>query len=111
MPAGNTLGSRKWFKYTSDGGTDYSFLTDVDLGTAGGATQDATLPNFPRRFQPRVVFIEATIGGVKVRKNLIVSDPASALYTAVTTQNVTIDGTAFATSGRRGEQVSFPSNA
>lgn len=111
MPAGNTLGVRKWFEYVADNGTSYSYLTDVDLGTAGGGSQDATLPNFPRRFKPRVVFIQATISGVKVSKNLIISDPASTLYTSVTTQTVTIDGTAFATSGRRGEQVSFPSNS
>jgi hypothetical protein len=111
MPVGNTLGVRKWFKYTSDAGTDYSYLTDLDLGTAAGATQDATLPNFPRRFKPRVVFLQATIGGKVSTKSLIIPTNTSAIYTPVTTQNVTIDTTAFATTGRKGEQVSFPSNA
>jgi hypothetical protein len=110
MP-GNSLGSRKWYKYEADSGVSYSYLTDVDLGAASGATADASFPNFPKRFKPRVVFIEGVSAtGQKLRKMLIVPTNDSTLYSPQTTQVVNIDAIAFSTTGRRGEKVSFPSN-
>lgn len=107
MP-GNTLGARSYYKYVADDGNIYSYLTDVDLGAAGGGLNDATFPNFPRRFKPRVVFVESMIGGKKVRKNLIVALPQSPVYMSSVTQLLAIDGTSFYTTGRRGEKASFP---
>jgi hypothetical protein len=111
MP-GNSLGARKWYKYTADSGTIYSYLTDVDLGVAAGAVEDASYPNLPRRFKPRVVFCEGlNAAGKKIRKNVIVPEPDNTLYVLQTTQVALIDAQAFKTTGRRGEHVSFPSNA
>lgn len=109
MP-GNALGARTWYLYEADSGVSYSYLTDTDLGTAAGSTADASFPNFPRRFKPRIVFVEATVAGKKLRKNIIVPTNDSTLYSPQTTQVITIDGVAFGTTGRRGEKVSFPSN-
>lgn len=108
--AGNTLGVRKYFRYTGDSGTDYSYLTDNDLGTAAGATPDDSLPNFPRRFKPRIVYVETTISGVISRKALIVPTTDSTLYAPLTSQIITIEGQVFKTTGRRGEKASFASN-
>jgi hypothetical protein len=110
MP-GNSLGSRKWYKYTGDSGVTYSYLTDVDLGDIAGAVADATFPNMPRRFKPRIVHVEGTSAtGQKLRKKIIVPDPDSTLYAPQTSQVVNIDGIAFQTTGRRGEVATFPSN-
>lgn len=111
MP-GNALGDRQWYLYEADSGISYSYLTDSDLATAAGATPDATSPNFPRRFKPRVVFVQGTSAtGQVLRKELIIPTNDSSLYSPQTTQTVTIDGVAFSTTGRRGEKVSFPSNS
>lgn len=110
MP-GNTLGTRKWFGYTSDTGETYSFLTDNDLGVAAGATPDVSSPNFPRRFKPRVLFVQATIAGKIVSKSLIIPTADSSLFASSVSQSVTVDTTAFTSTGRRGESVSFPRNA
>lgn len=106
--AGNTLGIRRYFKYTSDTEEDYSILTDNDLGVAAGLTLDDTNPPPPRRFKPRVVYCEATIAGKKVRKALICNSDSTLFDDSA--QTVTIDGTAFKTTGRRGEKFSFGGN-
>lgn len=105
--AGNTLGQRGYFQYVDDNGSIYNILTDVDLGNAGDLTEATTgADQLPRRFRPRGVYCEATIGGVIVRKFLVCSDTAAA-YSTNSSTNVTIDGTVFQTTGRRGERVSF----
>lgn len=106
--AGNTLGVRRYYKYTSDTGTDYSILTDKNLGDAAGLELADGFPPVPRRFKPRAVFCEATIEGVKVRKALICQGD-STLY-ADGSQDVVIDGTTFKTKGRRGEALTYGSN-
>jgi hypothetical protein len=110
MP-GNSLGVRKWYEYEGDSGVKYSYLTDVDLSVAAGAVENAGYPNFPKRFKPRVVFVEGTSAtGQKLRKALIVPVPDSSLYTPQISQVINIDTLAFQTTGRRGEQASFASN-
>lgn len=108
--AGQTLGPRSYYLYTSDASTSYSLLLDDDLATAAGLTLDDSNPNKPDRFKPRGVYIEATVNGSKVRKFLI-CQADSTLYDTDTTSNVTIDTTVFATTGRKGESMSFARNA
>lgn len=110
MPTGNTLGARKYFKYESDSGENFSYLTDNDLGVVAGATPDDTFAAFPRRFKPRIVYVEATIAGVKTRKSLIVPTNDSTLYAALSSQEIPIDSVTFKTTGRRGEKASFANN-
>lgn len=108
--AGQTLGTRSYYLYTNDAGTNYSVLLDDDIATAGGLTKDDSNPNKPDRFKLRGVYIEATVDNNKVRK-FIPCQADSTLYDTDTTSNVTIDTTTFASTGRRGETLSFPRNA
>lgn len=104
----NTLGSRGWYIYTSDGGTSYAILTDDDLATAAGLLPaTGALPQLPRRFKTRVLLCEAEVEGSKVRKELTVQ-ANNARYAAEVGGSITIDGTQFVVTGRRGEKMSFP---
>lgn len=106
--AGNTLGKRAYFRYISDSGTPYNILTDIDLGTAGGLVEATTgAPTLPRRFKVRGVYAEATVAGSIVRK-FIPTSAESAAYDSDVSTAITVDGVNFATTGRRGEQASFP---
>lgn len=106
----NSLGSRAWYEYTSDTGTKYGYQTDEDLATAMGATPMTTnLPNLPRRFKPRVVLWEGEDeDGNKIRKELIAPTTTTASYATNGSTTIVVDGTSGTTTGRRGEQVSFP---
>ncbi len=75
-----------------------------------GAELNDTLPNLPKRFTPRKLHIEATVSGEKVRKSLVIPDPAFAAYKAEASVVVTIDAINFGTTGRTGEQFSFGRN-
>lgn len=106
--AGNTLGGRAYYRYEDDAGNEFKFLTDEDLGDAGGNTKNDTLPDLPRRFKPRGVYAQANSGE---RKFIVVGDVTGSLYASNASQTVTIDTLQFKTTGRRGEQVSFGFNA
>jgi len=106
---GNTLGERRYYKYTSDQAKIYSYITDKDLGDSISAVLDDTSPPFPRRFKPRGVYVQAEVGGRLVRKFLIVGDKNADVW-ADTSKTVTIDGQAFKSTGRRGEALSFGAN-
>lgn len=111
MPtSGNTLGVRRYYQYTTDGGENYKYLTDETLGGAMGATLNDTNPNLPKRFKPRVVYIQGTVAGQTVRKALIAPTVDNTTYAAEASTVVTIDGINFGTTGRRGEQFSFGRN-
>lgn len=107
--AGNTLGRRAYFRYTSDAGTAYNILTDIDLGTAGGLVQATDgAPTLPRRFKVRGVYAEATVAGEIVRKFIPCSLLGSNAYNSDVSTSISIDGVNFLTTGRRGESMSFP---
>lgn len=107
--AGQTLGTRSFYAYTSDSGAVYSLLLDDSLAAAGGLTASASNPSPPRRFQPRCVYVEGTVGGGIVRKKIVCAAD-SALYDSETSGTVTIDTIVFQSTGRRGERLSFPRN-
>lgn len=109
--AGNILGRRSYYAYTSDTGNVYSVLTDDSLAAAVGLTADASNPAPPRRFQPRVLFVEFVSNAGLKRKSLIIGDTAQANYASNVTSNVTIDGVVYQSTGRKGESISFPRNA
>lgn len=108
--AGNTLGARRYYAYTSDTGTQYSYLTDQNLGEAMGAVENDTLPGFPRRFKPRGVYVEGDVEGDFIRKFVICPLTTTAAYAATGSTQVTIDEATLKTTGRRGERQSFGSN-
>jgi hypothetical protein len=108
----NSLGPKAYYRYTDDNGDNFTYQSDIGLATAVGAVLSDTDPPIPsRRFKPRVVLCQFRDGDNLLRKELIVPDPTSALYTANVSQTVIIEGTSFATTGRRGEQLSFGTNS
>lgn len=106
----NTLGERRYYLYTSDAGTAYTYQTDEDLGTAVSAVLNDTNPGLPRRFKPRGVYVEAVVDGNLVRKFLICPKNNAAPYNTNGSTAVEIDGTTFKTTGRVGEKMSFGAN-
>lgn len=113
MPlAGNRLGTKSVYGYTTDAGVEINLLLDDDLvlTNSGLVLNDEGQPK-PQRFKPRVVFAQAIVGNRVVRKALVCGTSAAALYASSTPQDVTIDGQVFTTTGRRGETQSFISNA
>ena len=109
--AGNILGRRSYYLYTSDTGDEFSILTDDSLAEAVGLVLNADNPAPPRRFQPRVLHVEFNSDAGLKRKSLVIGDASQANYSSNTTSTVTIDGDNYQTTGRRGETLSFPRNA
>ena len=114
MPEGQYSGQRKSYIYESDAGKTYILLLDSTLASlANTGLVEATTANAatatpaPKRFKPRVVFWQGTLNGRVVRKALVCGDVTSTLYAKDTSQDVTIDGVAGSTTGRRGEKLSF----
>lgn len=105
--AGNLLGRRRYYSYTSDSGIDYKYQTDEDLGTAIGATLNDSNPDFPRRFSPRVVYCRDSAGN---KKKVIVPTVGNSVYAADASTDITIDTVVFSTTGRSGEQMTFGTN-
>lgn len=107
--AGNTLGVRRYYKYTTDKDIVHSYLTDKDLGDAVSGELDDTSPPFRKRFKPRGVYCEAVIDGTKHRKFVVVPKTSNAVW-ADTSKDISIDGKTFKTTGRKGESMSFGAN-
>lgn len=107
---GNTLGVRRYYRYTDDGLTQYKYLTDETLGNAMGGVLNDTLPDLPKRFRPRVVHVQATVAGQKVRKRLVSPTVDNINYAANASTVITIDGINYKTTGRTGERKSFGAN-
>lgn len=120
--AGNRLGPKKDYIYQTDvTSIVYIVSRDEDLAIAGyGAAGAApveydpdnppagkTVLTPPKRFSPRVVFIQSTTDGA--RKDMICFDPTANLYNSSQSQSAgTIDSdTSFVTTGRKGEQLTF----
>lgn len=106
MAEGQELGTRSYYGYTNDAGTVYSLLLDDTLAAAAGLAANDAGVSPPRRWKPRVVFVQSAAGN---RKELVVN-AGSALFNTDTSASVTIDGTVFNSTGRRGEKLSFPNN-
>lgn len=105
--AGNILGARRYYSYTTDNGDAYKYQTDENLGSAVGATLNDTNPDLPRRFQPRGVYVENSTGQ---RKFVICPTTSTTVYNQNSSTDITIDGTTFSATGRRGERMTFGTN-
>lgn len=111
MPTtGNTLGERRYFKYTDDGGEEYRYQTDETLGTAMGAELNDSLPDLPKRFKTRKVHMVATIAGEEVAKSVTAPTSDNTAYAANGPSNVVIDTVTFRTTGRTGEKRTWGAN-
>lgn len=116
MPEGQFTGVRKTYIYNSDNNeATYLITTDATLGDLAGAglteattaTAAASKGQLPRGYKPRVVFWQGELNDRMVRKEIICGSTAAALYNSVAPQNLTVDGVAGSTTGRRGEKVRF----
>ena len=112
MPEGQFTGERKAYLYENDNGTKYVMQLDGTLGDLTGSNledytgQDGAQPK-PTRFEPRGVYWQGKLGDRQVRKFIVCNASGSTLYESDTSQELTIDGVAGYTTGRRGEQLSF----
>lgn len=118
--AGNKLGPRSKYVYESEAdGVGFILTTDDDLAVAGTGVGPAAPVEYdpaappvgldlcpaPRRFKPRVVFVEDPTDGA--RKELICFSKTADLYATNEQSAVTIDGIQFLTTGRKGEKLTF----
>lgn len=112
MPEGQYSGIKKVYQYTADNTDDKYLLTlDETLGSISGcdlveATSATVGTPPPSRFKPRIVYWQGVLDGRIVRKALVCNTSGD-LY-ASTSKALTIDGVAGSTTGRRGEQMTFP---
>lgn len=106
--AGNTLGPRERVAYTSDSGAIWNLDTDANLADASGlpAATAGAGQRKPSRAKPRCVFLTGSVGGVIVRKELVVNAD-NALYDTTSSGTVVIDTVTFTSTGRRGETLTF----
>jgi len=114
--AGNRLGNRNSYLYESDGGETYIVETDESLaiagfgaGSAAPVVYDPETPGnaipAPKRFKPRIVYVQASDGA---RKAVIAFDATASAYARNNSATYTIDGEAgWVSTGRRGEKQSF----
>lgn len=114
MPEGQFLGARSNHIYTSDGGQEYVLTTDATLGAIANnglplatTANGANAPRRPVGLRPRYVLWQGTLNGRTVRKKIICGTTDAALFAAVSSQALTIDGTAGFTTGKVGERVTF----
>lgn len=114
MPEGQFLGDRVRAVYTDDAGENYLLTIDSTLvvTNSGLVLYDPGLGTevcaSPANFDPRGVWWQATATGFEgKRKFLICGTNDAALYASNAPFDLTIDGVAGTTTGRRGEQLSF----
>lgn len=110
--AGNLIGERAKYKYTMDDGTVIKLRLDKTLGdlAACGLSAVTTADNAgnkPTNFKPRVVYWQHVQADGTINRKQLVCSAASDAFNSVDNFNITIDGLAGQTTGRRGEQISF----
>ncbi len=69
------LGRRHWYRYDSDDGKNYRIRLLDYLAEAAGLELDDTLPELPRGYEPRFIWVqevEPSTPGRPLRKKLIV---------------------------------------
>lgn len=108
--AGNSLGPRKAYVYTTDDGKTTILLLDETIATLTGTglvPYTNQVPDLPKtyRFTPRIVYWESD--DKTLRKRITCGTASAALYAKTVSAPLTIDGTAGYTTGRVGEKVSY----
>lgn len=108
--AGNSLGPRKAYIYTTDDGKTVVLLLDETIASLTGTglvPYTNQVPDMPKayRFTPRVVYWEAE--DRSIRKRITCGTTSSTIYAKTISASLTIDGIAGFTTGRVGEKVSY----
>ena len=113
MAEGQFLGAKARYIYSADDGREFVRLADTTLAAIAG-TDNVAAPaggaadgQLPRRFFPRGVWWEGTLGGKVVRKFLVCGTAESPLYASVTRTALSVDGVAGFVTGRRGERATL----
>lgn len=110
--AANLVGPRAKYKYTMDDGTVIKLRLDKDLGDLAETglvpvtTADNAI-NKPLSFQPRVVYWQYIDAAGKISRKALVCAVDAPAFISKDNFDITIDGLAGQTTGRRGEQISF----
>lgn len=108
---GNLLGPRSDKNYIDDEGRVFKCLLDDSVSAAVGNI--AANPASPRLFTSKGIPFKPRIIGVAldsdptITKEIVIGDPANALYASSTPTPVVINTVAFTTTYRRGEQLDF----
>ena len=107
---GNRLGERATFVYTTDGSEDVVYQQDRSVGLAVGNTL-ATTSTRPtsvtgRYLRGRYLLLQGK-DNPEIKKKVVVGDIGNSLFAAEGSQEVTINGVVFVTTGKVGESVSF----
>jgi len=108
--AGNSLGPRKPYVYTTDDGKTTILLLDETIASLTGTglvPYTNQTPDLPAtyRFTPRIVYWEAD--DKSIRKRVTCGTVSAAIYAKTVSTALTIDGTAGRITGRVGEKLSF----
>lgn len=120
MAEGQYTGSRATYLYQNDS-LDKTYLITADrtlaslpgtgLVEATPATAATAVP-LPKRYKLRCVYWQGVLGaGAEariVKKRVVCGTPDALIYDADISQSLTIDGVVGSTTGRRGEQMTFP---
>ena len=120
MAEGQYTGERRTYIYDNDGG-DKSYLVVLDstlaslpgtgLVEATPAT-NATASPLPKRYKLRCIFWQGVLGAGDtrriVRKRVVCGSIDAPLYDSDISSQLTIDGVVGSTTGRKGEQMTFP---
>lgn len=113
MPEGQFLGKKGSYIYTADSGALYVLRRDQTLATLPGvdlppATVNSdNLQATPQGIKYRGVYWQSELNGRLVRKFIICGSVLSTLYEKDVSTDLTIDGVAGYTTGKKGEAVSF----
>lgn len=101
--AGNRIGPRARFLYTTDGGEARNYLTDDDHGSAMGAGYAPAGTPAITGIRPRYVIAVASDGVTKRR--IVSPTPDNTAY--LSGGNIILDGETFQITGRVGESQTF----
>lgn len=108
--AGNVLGRRGTFEYTTDDGETVVYTGDLTVGLAVGntlASASARPTSVNSKYlRGRYVLMQSE-AEPEVKKKVIIGDPANALFAAVASSTRIINGVTYVSTGRVGEAVSF----
>lgn len=108
--AGNVLGKRATFTYTTDGNEEVVFQQDRSVGLAIGNTL-ATASTRPtsvngRYLRGRYVLVQGKTDP-SLKKRIICGTADNSAFAAEGSTELTINGVEYVTTGRVGEAVSF----
>lgn len=105
----NSTGPKSWYIYTTDSLVQHGvFLSDDIAAIAGFPLATVPTPEMPRRSAMRHVWVETRAAGVTYRKRIPCPTVDNTLYAGEVSQPVDIGTVTWYTTGRRGEEFSFP---